>query len=50
MQHIYNVLYAKVASDDEFLDRVMGEAGVGKVDEFTGQLWRKWKKLRDDHQ
>ncbi|TFY58244.1 hypothetical protein EVJ58_g6541 [Rhodofomes roseus] len=36
--------------DEEFLDRVMGEVeGVGKVDEFTGQLWRRWRKLRDEN-
>ena len=34
--------------DEEFLDEVMGEQGVGKVDEFTGQLWRSWKGLRDE--
>lgn len=49
LQSTYNVLYARVATDVAFLDRVMGEAeGVGKVDEFTGQLWRRWKKLRDE--
>jgi len=48
LQRIYNVLYARVAMDERFLDRVMGEVeGVGKVDEFTGQLWRRWRKLRD---
>ncbi|EMD39596.1 hypothetical protein CERSUDRAFT_63209 [Gelatoporia subvermispora B] len=24
------------------------ERGVGRVDQFTGQLWRRWKKLRDE--
>ena len=49
IQRIYNVLYARVAMDEEFLDRVMGEVeGVGKVDEFTGQLWRRWRRLRDE--
>lgn len=49
LQRIYNVLYARVATDEEFLDRVMGEVeGVGKVDEFTGQLWRRWRRLRDE--
>ena len=47
LQSIYNILYARVATDVEFLDLVMGEAGVGDVDEFTGQLWRRWKRLRD---
>ncbi|KAI0331124.1 glutathione synthase [Cubamyces sp. BRFM 1775] len=48
LQRDYNDLYARVALDEEFLDRVMGaEQGVGRVDEFTGQLWRLWKRLRD---
>jgi len=43
-----NILYSRIATDEEFLDRVMGEVeGVGKADEFTGNLWRRWKKLRD---
>ena len=46
LQNIYNVLYSRVATDEEFLDRVMGE--VGKVDNFTGQLWRRWRQLRDE--
>ncbi|KAK7689952.1 hypothetical protein QCA50_006592 [Cerrena zonata] len=49
LQHIYNVLYAKIAMDDDFLDRVMGEDGAGRADEFTGQLWKKWKQLRDEN-
>jgi hypothetical protein len=49
LQHAYNVLYARIAQDTEFLDRVMGaEHGVGKVDDFNGQLWRGWKQLRDE--
>ncbi|KAG5654319.1 hypothetical protein H0H81_004738 [Sphagnurus paluster] len=49
LQHIYNVLYARIAQDEEFLDRIMGtENGVGKVDEFIGQLWTGWKQLRDE--
>lgn len=48
LQSIYNVLYSRIATDIEFLDRVMGEEqGVGQVDDFTGQLWRQWKRLRD---
>ncbi|KAI8998583.1 glutathione synthase [Trametes punicea] len=48
LQRLYNVLYARIALDEAFLDRVMGAAqGVGRVDEFTGQLWRLWKRLRD---
>lgn len=49
LQPLYNVLYARVATDEKFLDGVMGGVdGVGKVDEFTGQLWRCWKQLRDE--
>ncbi|KAG6890584.1 hypothetical protein C0992_000402 [Termitomyces sp. T32_za158] len=48
LQGIYNTLYARIALDEEFLDRVMGtENGVGKVDNFIGQLWTGWKDLRD---
>ena len=47
LQSTYNVLYARVACDSAFLDRVMGaEAGVGRADEFTGELWRRWKQVR----
>ncbi|KAG2079703.1 glutathione synthase, partial [Suillus discolor] len=48
LQSVYNVLYARVAMDTQFLDTVMGaEEGVGKADEFTGTLWRGWKKIRE---
>jgi len=48
IQRTYNILYSRIAMDEEFLDKVMGaEEGVGKVDDFIGQLWRGWKKLRD---
>jgi glutathione synthase len=34
--------------DTKFLDTVMGaEEGVGKADEFTGTLWRGWKRIRE---
>ncbi len=46
LQNIYNVLYSRVATDEQFLDGVMGE--VGKVDDFTGQLWRRWRRSRDE--
>lgn len=48
LQRIYNVLYARIAMDVEFLDEVMGDRGVAKVDEFTGQLWQNWKAIRDE--
>lgn len=48
LQSVYNLLYARVAMDTQFLDTVMGaEAGVGKADEFTGTLWRGWKSIRE---
>ena len=48
LQPIYNVLYSRVAMDEKFLDKVMGEVeGVGKVDKFVGQLWRGWKQVRE---
>lgn len=49
LQRIYNVLYAQIAMDADFLDAVMGaEQGLGKVDQFIGQLWRGWKQLREE--
>ena len=49
LQPLYNVLCARVATDEKFLDGVMGAVeGVGKVDRFTGQLWNCWKQLRDE--
>ncbi|KAG7443576.1 glutathione synthase [Guyanagaster necrorhizus] len=48
IQSTYNVLYSRIAMDENFLDQVMGtEYGVGKVDTFTGQLWSGWKEIRD---
>jgi glutathione synthase len=45
---VYNVLYARVVMDMQFLDAVMGtEAGVGKAYKFTGTLWRGWKNIRE---
>ncbi|KZT43371.1 glutathione synthase [Sistotremastrum suecicum HHB10207 ss-3] len=49
LQNLYNVLYARVALDVEFLDRVMGaEIGVGKVDSFTRDIWTGWKQAREE--
>ncbi|WVR04500.1 glutathione synthetase [Kwoniella sp. DSM 27419] len=47
LQTMYNALYARIALDWEFLDRVMG-GSVSKVDTFQGELWRGWKKVRDE--
>ena len=46
LQNVYNVLYYRVAIVEQFLDSVMGE--VGQVDDFTGQLWNRWRRLRDE--
>ena len=49
LQKTYNILYSRIAMDEEFLDQIMGaETGVGKVDDFIGQLWTGWKQLRDE--
>ncbi|KAJ7094015.1 hypothetical protein B0H15DRAFT_1020657 [Mycena belliarum] len=49
LQSMYNILYARIAMDVQFLDSVMGSIeGVGKVDEFVGQLWTGWRSLRDE--
>ncbi|CAG7852736.1 Glutathione synthetase {ECO:0000256/PIRNR:PIRNR001558} Short=GSH-S {ECO:0000256/PIRNR:PIRNR001558}; {ECO:0000256/PIRNR:PIRNR001558} [Serendipita indica DSM 11827] len=49
LQRIYNVLYTRVASDEAFLDQILSaETGVGKVDEFVGNLWRIWKDVRTE--
>ena len=48
IQRIYNILYSRVSRDFSFLDRVMGEEGVGGADEFIGSLWRGWKRIREE--
>lgn len=49
LQPLYNILYARITTDEKFLDKVMGGVdGVGKVDQFTGKLWKCWKQLRDE--
>jgi len=49
IQRTYNALYARIAQDNEFLDRVMGaEVGVGKADDFIGRLWKGWKSIREE--
>ncbi|PPQ63610.1 hypothetical protein CVT24_004470 [Panaeolus cyanescens] len=48
IQKAYDILYARITTDEAFLDEIMGaETGVGRVDDFIGQLWKGWKKLRD---
>ena len=49
LQSAYNILYSHIAMDDDFLDKVMGaDEGAGKVDMFTGTLWRGWRDIRDE--
>jgi hypothetical protein len=49
LQQIYNVLYARIASDEEFLDSILSaETAVGRVDEFVGELWKIWKEVRNE--
>ena len=49
LQRIYNILYARIASDDAFLDKILSaDTAVGRVDEFVGSLWRIWKRLQGD--
>jgi len=48
IQRTYNILYARIAMDEQFLDHVMGaEQGLGRVDDFIGRLWAGWKQLRE---
>ncbi|KAK7062732.1 Glutathione synthetase [Paramarasmius palmivorus] len=57
IQGTYNVLYSRIAMDEDFLDDVLGcstgeqgekkGARVGDVDTFVGRLWRGWKVLRE---
>jgi hypothetical protein len=46
LQSTYNILYARIASDEAFLDRVIGP--ISDVDSFTGEIWRGWKELRNE--
>ncbi|KAI0058239.1 glutathione synthase [Artomyces pyxidatus] len=48
LQRAYNLLYARVTMDTAFLDEIMGEGGVADVDDFTGEIWRAWKGLREE--
>ncbi|KAG9124135.1 hypothetical protein FRC07_012705 [Ceratobasidium sp. 392] len=48
IQKAYNTLYSRIALDREFLDSVMGDnGGVADVDQFTQNLWKTWKGVRD---
>lgn len=45
LQTAYNALYARIASDQDFLDKVVGGT-VAKVDAFQGGLYSIWKQVR----
>lgn len=45
LQTSYNELYAKITTDDQFLERVVG-GNVAKVDEFQGKLYEIWKTVK----
>lgn len=50
LQPIYNRLYSYIACHSSLLDEILGdETGIGRVDPFTGKLWRGWKNLRDQN-
>lgn len=48
IQKAYNALYARVALDWEFIDRVMSQ--VAEVDEFQKELWERWRGIREEIQ
>ena len=45
LQKAYNVLYARVAMNESFLDGVFSKI---TADDFIGRLWRIWKSLRNE--
>ncbi|GAA5902808.1 glutathione synthase [Sporobolomyces salmoneus] len=47
IQESYNRLYAKITTDDQFLERVVG-GNVTKVDEFQRNLYRIWKQVKQE--
>lgn len=47
LQRSYNILYARIAMDVEFLDQVVYAEGLGEADSFIGQLWGRWKQLEE---
>ncbi|KZV97283.1 glutathione synthase [Exidia glandulosa HHB12029] len=48
LQSTYNILYARVATDYDFLERVLGEQGVSRADPFVRRLWKMYKDCRDE--
>ncbi|SNX86677.1 related to glutathione synthase [Melanopsichium pennsylvanicum] len=47
IQSSYDLLYAQISSDHQFLQRVIGESVV-QVDEFQKQLWDIYTAVKDD--
>lgn len=47
LQTRYNELYAKITTDDQFLERVVG-GNVARVDEFQGKLYEIWKTVKKE--
>lgn len=45
LQSLYNSLYARIATDDDWLDQVVG--AVGQADAFVRRLWQGWKQIRE---
>ncbi|GAA95082.1 uncharacterized protein L969DRAFT_95945 [Mixia osmundae IAM 14324] len=49
VQGSYSALYCAIASNADFLEKVIGGA-VSKVDEFQGKLYEIWQQVRADGQ
>lgn len=47
VQKAYNALYACIAADFDFLEKVVG-GNVARVDEFQGELWRIAREVRQE--
>lgn len=48
LQSAYNVLYARVATDFDFLEQVLGDDGVSRADPFVRRLWKMYKDCRTE--
>ncbi|KAK0528162.1 Glutathione synthetase [Tilletia horrida] len=46
---LYAYVYARITVDHAFLERVIG-ANVAKVDEFQGELWKRYLAVREELQ
>jgi len=47
LERAYNDLYMNLASDEAFLQRVIGQV-VAKVDSFQGGLWKIWEQVKEE--